>query len=160
MALSFRVCRYEYRYLYPMSDVELAVEFYLSIQFRFSLQIWPHIWLPSFKQRNYMVSLWIRHRVHDPTWVLLYWNDIIMAYLLWLRCWSQISDIEWSISLVLGGGIWSRLYHLVSADTSVQQNVAIIETISEIRNGVFHWYRICQCNWPIYIWYWMIDVSS
>ena len=86
-----------------MTDVELAVEFYLSISFRYRWQNWPHIsptwngWRRfdcgiTWYLYGYGIGCYI-----DPTWEWWYGKDIIMAYLLRLRCWSQASDIEWSI---------------------------------------------------------------
>ena len=80
-------------------------------------------WLTSFRQRNYMVSISIRHRVAIST--LHKNNDIktIMAYLPRLRFLTSNGRYR-----VLGG-IGSYLYHLISADMSVQHSVACIETI-------------------------------
>ena len=76
-----------------MTDVELAVESYLSISLVTYLS--DIEWLTSFLQRNCLyIYRYDMECYVDPTYKLWYRNDIIMAYFPRLRCWSPISDIE------------------------------------------------------------------
>ena len=138
MAFSSRVCRYEYRYLYRMTDVELAVEFYLSISFRYRLQKWPHIsptwndWRRFDSGITWLLYGYIIGCYINPAWEWWYRNDAIET----ISWWHISSGVE-AIFLTSNGryrvlsAIGSYLYDLESADTSLQNNLAIIETISK-----------------------------
>ena len=136
-----------------MTDVELAVKSYLSISLATYLS--DIVWLTSFRQRNHMESISIRHRVLYRPYISImiskrYHNGIFTsAPVLKSNCWHQMVDIVFSTELDRIYIIWYR--------SICRSNIAL-PLLKRYRNGVF--INICLCSWPISIWYWMIDVTS
>ena len=115
-----------------MTDVELAVESYLSISVATYLS---HIvWLTSFRQRNYMVSISIRHRVLYRPYIRImiskrYNNGIFTsAPVLKSDFWHRMIDIVFPTELDRIYIIWYR--------PKCRSNKAL-PLLKRYRNGVF-----------------------
>ena len=134
-----------------MTDVELAVESYLSISLATYLS--DIVWLTLFRQRNYMVSISKRHRVLYRPYIRimiskLYHNGIFTsAPVLKSDFWHRMVDIVFSTELDRFYIIWYR---------PICRSYIALPSLKRYWNGV----NICHCSWPISIWYWMIDVTS
>ena len=122
-----------------MTDVELAVESYLSISLATYLS--DIEWLTSFRQPNYMVSLSIRHRLlYRPHIRIMiskrYHNGLfISAPVLKSDFWHRMVDIVFSAELDRIYIIWYR--------PICRFNIAL-PLLKRYRNGVIsstHWGR-------------------
>ena len=128
-----------------MTDVELAVESYLSTSLATYLS--DIEWLTSFQQRNYMVSISIRYRVLYRPYIRItiskrYHNGIFTSDpVLKSDFWHRLVDIVFSAELDNIYIIWYR--------PICRSNIAL-PLLKRYRNGVF-FINICQWSWPISI---------
>ena len=115
-----------------MTDVELAVESHLSISLATYLS--DIVWLTSFRQRNYMVSISIRHRVLYRPYIRImiskrYHNGIFTsAPVLKSDFWHRMVNIVFSTELGCIYIIWYR--------SICRSNIAL-PLLKRYRNGVF-----------------------
>ena len=115
-----------------MTDVELAVESYLSISLATYLS--DIVWLTSFRQRNYMVSISIRHHVLYRPYIRImisqrYYNGIFTsAPVLKSDFWHRMVEIVFSTELDRIYIIWYR--------PICRSNIAL-PLLKRYRNGVF-----------------------
>ena len=127
---------------YKMTNVELAVESYLSISL--ATYISDIEWLTSFPQRNYMVSISIRHRVLYRPYIRImiskrYHNGIFTsAPVLNSDFWHRMVDIVFSAEL-------DRIY-IVWYRPTCRFNMAL-PLLKRYRNGVFSLIYIEWSTW-------------
>ena len=115
-----------------MTDVEWAVESYLSISLATYLS--EVVWLTSFRQRNYMVSISIRHPVLYRPYIIIpmskrYHNGIFTsAPVLKSDFWHRMIDIMFSTELDRIYIIWYR---------PICRSSIALPLLQRYRNGVF-----------------------
>ena len=115
-----------------MTDMELAIESYLSILLATYLS--DIVWLTSFRQRNYMVSISIRHQVLDRPYIRIMISEryhdgiFISAPVLKSDFWHRMVDIVFSTE--------SDRIHIIWYRPICRSNIAL-PLLKRYRNGIF-----------------------